>query len=351
MIQIVNWLLTRRCNYKCGYCGLVRNYPDQPTYYPSVLDLAKKELSSEKVIECLRMFKLHNPNIFIILYGGEPFLFNGIGDVLAYCNKENIQYTIITNGSDFSRKTLRDLLKNKVIDYLQGLTCSVDPISTSSKIKDVDYKTQSGVQTLLEFKDISKDRVAEITLTTENLPNAMDLLRFLTNEGICADITSIDLRFNSAYDFSNIPRSNYNLVLHKTKEVKDFIDVVVSDKSLIIHMREVLKKFYEILPRNHCWSLPLPREVHNISIDADGALRLCLRIRGRGLINVTNLLDIGGNIINFDYLKQTEAEDRQLLCDGCNWPCRLFSKETANNPSSVSDLLHLGVRNNEKISN
>jgi organic radical activating enzyme len=344
MIQIVNWLLTRRCNYKCGYCGLIKNFPDQPSCYPNVADLAKKELSADQVIECLRKFKIHNPNCFHIFYGGEPFLYKGIGEVLAYCNKENIQYTVITNGSEFSRKELRKLLNTGVIDHLEGLTCSIDPEPISSKhdLENVSYKTQTGFVTLNEFKDIVKDRVAEVTLTTKNLPNAMGLLRFLTNEGIYASLTSIDLRFNPAYDFSNIPRSDYYLVLHKTWETRSFIKEVLMNGDLLIHMRSILPKLWDVLPRNHCWSKHLPDNIHNISIDADGSLRLCLRIRGEfcPLKNVVDLLDNDGNITELEYLKMKIAQDRNLLCDGCNWTCRLMSKETIEDEKKVKDLLH-----------
>ena len=88
-IQIVNWLLTRRCNLHCDYCRIVKNYKNQPEIYPPMKHYIENEMSTETVIEGLRRLKLHNPECFMILYGGEPLLRPDLHEIINYCNEKS----------------------------------------------------------------------------------------------------------------------------------------------------------------------------------------------------------------------------------------------------------------------
>ncbi len=95
MIQICNWILTRKCNLSCDYCAIVRNYPDKPIEYPDMSYYYKNELTTEEIINGLKMLRDHNPDMFHIFYGGEPILRNDLDVIVDYCNRMNIHYTII----------------------------------------------------------------------------------------------------------------------------------------------------------------------------------------------------------------------------------------------------------------
>jgi len=109
-VHIVSWLLTRKCNLKCSYCRIVRNYKDIPEVYPPISNYHKNEMSTEMVLKGLEGFKNHNPDSFHILYGGEPLLRKDLPEIVQFCNINSINYTIITNNSDDVQPMIENLL-------------------------------------------------------------------------------------------------------------------------------------------------------------------------------------------------------------------------------------------------
>ena len=94
-IRIVNWLLTRKCNLKCDYCSIVKNYEGMPEHYPKMKYYHQNQMTSFKVIEILNTLNRHNKDIFNIFYGGEPTLFDGLSHVINHCNNNNIYLSLI----------------------------------------------------------------------------------------------------------------------------------------------------------------------------------------------------------------------------------------------------------------
>lgn len=127
----VQWMLTRRCNYRCKSCDVWR----EPKIY--------EELSTEKVkagLDTLRKMGVME----IVLSGGNPLLREDIGEIIDYASRSFIT-TIYDNGSQAARKTeaLRnadfvaisfDTLDEKKYDYLKGVhgawKNAVDAVST-----------------------------------------------------------------------------------------------------------------------------------------------------------------------------------------------------------------------------
>ena len=83
-IQIISWLLTRRCNIDCWYCAIVKDYVGKPQSYPDMKHYLRQEMTTEYVIETLKKIKLHNPDAFHILYGGEPTLRKDLPDIINF---------------------------------------------------------------------------------------------------------------------------------------------------------------------------------------------------------------------------------------------------------------------------
>ena len=152
-IQIVNWLLTRRCNLHCDYCRIVKNYKNQPEIYPPMKHYIENEMSTETVIEGLRRLKLHNPECFMILYGGEPLLRPDLYEIINYCNENKIHYTIISNNTEKVQPLMKELFKK--VEYVEGFTASIDPIifDQNKYTTDMFKKSLAGLTKLKEYKD------------------------------------------------------------------------------------------------------------------------------------------------------------------------------------------------------
>jgi hypothetical protein len=163
----------------------------------------------------------------------------------------------------------------------------------------------------------------------------------LSNNGINSDITFIDIAKSPYYDFSNI--TDENLLVGQSDELQNqMLRLIESD--LDIHMKEtLLPEIWSILPSN--MDCHIDRSLHNVSVDADGSIRLCLRIRGifaPKIVNLQNLLMPNGEInpIAHGAIKRDKIE----LCKRCNHTCQLMSQIIDREGMSPEDLVHLDRR-------
>jgi len=340
-VHIVSWLLTRRCNLHCSYCRISRDYKKRPLSYPSLKDYERREISTSSIIEALRRFKIHNPDCFHIFYGGEPFLRADLPDIINYCNKEKIQYTIITNNSDEVQPAIDKLLLKT--DYVVGLTSSVDPIVVAGQNVSTDQykKSIKGLEKFAKLRDVIQDLVAEITATKESISSLYDLVKMLTDMGVNSDITVVDIAKSDFYDFSNV--TDKTVLVPKVPEVYEIFHRIAEDQ-LNVHMAGVLlDRMYSILPSD--LDCKIEDDVHNLTIDADGTIRLCLRIRGvftPANFNVINFMLDDGHL--HPGLKSSLARDKSFTCRNCNWTCMIMSKIISENEKYNEKLLHLEKR-------
>jgi MoaA/NifB/PqqE/SkfB family radical SAM enzyme len=335
-VHIVSWLLTRKCNLKCSYCRIVRNYKDIPEVYPPISNYHKNEMSTEMVLKGLEGFKNHNPDSFHILYGGEPLLRKDLPEIVQFCNINSINYTIITNNSDDVQPMIENLLTK--VNHVVGLTSSVDPIIFDKTASgDRLEKSIAGLKKLIDFKGIIKDLVAEITVDNETLPFLFPLVEKLTELGINSDITFIDIAKSKYYDFSNV--TDKNLLVKKSPEVREQLEKII-DAGLNVHMAEtLLPKIYTDLPSD--MDCEIEKNIHNLTVDADGSIRLCLRIRGVDTPEKINL----GNLFSKDWtlnprLKPMLIRDKLHYCRLCNWTCMRMSQMISSHSEMSSDLIH-----------
>jgi MoaA/NifB/PqqE/SkfB family radical SAM enzyme len=339
MIRIVNWLLTRKCNMRCEYCAIVKNYIDMPKDYPPMSHYIKNEMSTEYILKGLERFKMHNPDCFHIFYGGEPLLRKDLPDIINYCNKNDIHYTIISNNTNEIRPLIDKLFER--VEFVKGFTASVDPSFNEEYTDDRVIKSIAGFNNLLALKDRVDDVVAEITVMKHNVKYLYRLVQLLTANGISSDITFIDIAKSPYYDFSDI--KDESLLVDQSPELADMFQLL-QDKHLDIHMKDVLlPMIWHTLPSN--MNCELEKNVHNVTVDADGTLRLCLRIRGTHtpkLVKIPNLIDLDGKVSFI--AEKAIAKDKKVYCQGCNHTCLLMSLHIERTNQGSEDLIHLDRR-------
>jgi len=336
-VQIVSWLLTRKCNLRCSYCRIVKNYKDIPMIYPPIAHYYKNEMTTDNVIYGLKAFKKHNPDAFHILYGGEPLLRKDLPDIVQFCNEQDINYTIITNNSDEVQPMIENLITK--VDYVVGLTSSVDPIIfDKSATGDRVEKSISGLKKLTEFRGLVKDLVAEITVDNETIPFLYPLVERLTELDINSDITFIDIAKSPYYDFSNV--TDEKVLVQKSRDVQEQLEKIIN-ANLNVHMAKILlPQIYLDLPSN--MDCQIEKNIHNLTIDADGSVRLCLRIRGNDTpnkISLENLFAKEDWSLNPN-LKPQLIKDKLHYCRLCNWTCMRMSQIISKDSERNKELIH-----------
>lgn len=343
MIRIVNWLLTRKCNLNCDYCAIVKDYHGKPDEYPDMKDYHKNELAANSILNALVKFQKHNPDCFHIFYGGEPMLRKDLAEILQICHRHDIHYTVISNNTKEVQPLVKKLIKQ--VGKLKGYTASIDPIlvAEDTPYSDRLAKTRQGFEFLLDMREHCDDVVAEVTVMKEDQHLIHKLVQFLSRCRINSDITFVDFAKTEYYDFSNI-RGGTGQLVYQTPELAYQMMKLLIDDELDIHMKDYLiPATYKILPAN--MDCEIEKDLHNVTIDADGSVRLCLRIRG---VNAPHLIHVS-DLINYDGYVNPLAhkliiKDKVKYCHGCNHTCQLMSKYLNDKNLDPYELVHLDRR-------
>ena len=281
--------------------------------------------------------------MFHIFYGGEPLLRKDLYEIINYCNEKKIHYTIISNNKDEVRPFIKQLLK-KVDDRIKGFTASVDPVFQNEKESGEDRvrKSVHGLENLINMKTYVNDVVAEITAMKHNYMYLYDLLKELSKYQINGDVTFIDIAKSPYYDFSNI--TDVNLLVHQTAQLADQFAKIMRDDTLDVHMKEILiPAMWDNLPSN--MDCEIDQSLHNISIDADGSIRLCLRVRGiytPSIVTIDNLIMSDGGISSIAHA--AIKRDKKEFCKLCNHTCQIMSKHIEEHDTGPEILVHLDKR-------
>ena len=189
----VSWNLTQRCNLECAHC------------YMSAFAGAdtRGELDTDECRRVIDEIALVNPNVFLILTGGEPLLRRDIFDVAAYATEKKFTVVFGTNGVLLREREAKLMRERGVL----GASISLD--STDRARHDL-FRRQPGawdgaVRATKVLSDAGLDFSLHMSVTDWNVgevPAMIDLAKelgakvlnffFLVRTGRGRDLTDID---------------------------------------------------------------------------------------------------------------------------------------------------------------
>jgi MoaA/NifB/PqqE/SkfB family radical SAM enzyme len=158
--------LTSRCNQQCIYCEIGKDLPSGDKNYLSTTDL-------EWIIDQMEKSGIRK----ISLCGGEPFLFGGLTDVVAYAGKKNIRCSVTTNGMTayMLNETRLDVLKK----FKTEVNVSID--SFTEAVQSFTRGTPSALRNALRsIQRLSEKSIPVTVLTVISKYNYRDLFEFVT---------------------------------------------------------------------------------------------------------------------------------------------------------------------------
>jgi MoaA/NifB/PqqE/SkfB family radical SAM enzyme len=340
--KIVNLFLTRKCNLNCTYCGIskkpIKNIKHEEEWEDdkTINYFHRNEQSYDFWIDCITRINLYNPEAFFILYGAEPLLYPDLDKIINYLNENNINYTIISSLNNGIKKIIDKLFDS--VEYVKGLSCSVDPGFWIISNNDSNIKSNDGYNNLLDLKRNGKihDAVAEIVITKDNYQYLYETVERLSKDNIWSSISLMERSKNSNYDFSNLNLSNNEVLFTELEkqQISEIFDKLINS-DFKIHMKEiVLKTIIDSFPDN--FDCKIENNLHNITLDSDGHFRLCGRIKSLGELNyrdIFDLIDETGNLILNNYIdfKKIIQREKKNGCRGCSWTCAMMSKHGSEN--------------------
>src|SRR5437773_9557358 len=189
----VSWNLTQRCNLECAHC------------YMSAFAGAdtRGELTTEECRRVIDEIAAVNPNVFLILTGGEPLLRKDIWDIAGYAAEKRFTTVFGTNGVLLREREARLMRERGVL----GASISLD--STDPKKHDAFRHLPSAWEGAVRATKVLTDAGLDFSLhmsvtdwNVDDVPAMIDLARdlgakvlnffFLVRTGRGKDLTDID---------------------------------------------------------------------------------------------------------------------------------------------------------------
>lgn len=149
----VTLTLNYACNQKCIMCGIRK------------LEFAKsheiKVWEAKKIID--EMVRLRIPDL--VITGGEPFLYNGIFDIIDYARSRNRKIIMITNG--FYEENIVDKIGSSGVDHLQiSLDGACEEVYDS--IRGVEGSFKVVIRNIKKLVSGGKSVGSTVTITRQN---------------------------------------------------------------------------------------------------------------------------------------------------------------------------------------
>jgi len=189
----VSWNLTQRCNLECAHC------------YMSAFAGAdtRGELTTDECRRVLDEIAQVNPNVFLILTGGEPLLRRDLWEIAAYAAEKRFTTVLGTNGVLLGDREARRMRAHGVL----GASISLD---STDRVKHDAFRHLPGawdgaVRATRVLSDAGLDFSLHMSVTDWNvgeIPAMIDLAKelgakvlnlfFLVRTGRGRDLTDID---------------------------------------------------------------------------------------------------------------------------------------------------------------
>jgi len=189
----VSWNLTQRCNLECAHC------------YMSASSRAdtRGELSTDECRRVIDEIALVNPNVFLILTGGEPFLRKDLFEIAAHAVERRFTVVLGTNGVLLRENEARQMRRHGVL----GASISLDSTDAvrHDRFRRLPGAWDGAVRATKTLADEGLDFSLHMSVTDWNvdeIPAMIDLAKelgakvlnffFLVRTGRGRDLTDID---------------------------------------------------------------------------------------------------------------------------------------------------------------
>ncbi|MGA3111395.1 MAG: radical SAM protein [Candidatus Bathyarchaeia archaeon] len=293
------WLVTRKCNYRCAGCNVWKEQDERELPAKDItigLDVLKKIGIAELVIS-----------------GGDPLLRDDIGEIIDHATKSFIT-TVYDNGSMAAKKI--DLLRN--VDFVAISIDSLDEAKNDS-IKTVPGAWKRAMEAVETLHNEGINVAVTPTISQKNIYEITELTEYFTHKGIPV--------WYSLYSYESSAKENQLFPIGKEND-----EFIVTDNQAIVKLWDSLlnmkKKNSKILITKK-----LLKTLRNFYAKGERpwkceALKNFFVVDPMGRVAGCHSHDFAGSV--FDLPKLWKSKEFKNLrsdyhdCSQCNYLCYIF---------------------------
>lgn len=294
----VQWLLTRKCNYRCKGCNVWREQD-------------ARELSTEEIKKGLDVLRELGV-VEVVFSGGNPLLRDDIGKIIEYASRYFIT-TVYDNGS-MAVKKIDDLRK---ADFVAISIDSLDP-KKNDALRGVKGAWKSAMNAIERLHRQGIHVSASPTISQANLYEILDLTNYLLDRGIPIWYCLYSYDFCDQNQLFKIGKKSDEFAIADKETLINVLDALIELKKkssnilMTTQILETVRDFYSTGKRS--WNC---RALHNfLVIDHLGRVGPC------HLHNpATTIFELAKvwNSPRFDSLRKTYSK-----CSQCTYMCYIF---------------------------
>jgi MoaA/NifB/PqqE/SkfB family radical SAM enzyme len=294
----VQWMLTRKCNYRCKGCNVWREQD-------------ASELSAEDIkrgLDILRKLGV----VEIVLSGGNPLLRDDIDEIIEYASRFFVT-TVYDNGSMAAEKI--DALRNADI-----VAISIDSLDSEKNdyIKGVEGSLNKAVEAVEKLHEEGISVTVTPTISQLNLYEIIDLTKYFLKKGIPLWYCLYSYDFSDGEDqLFRIGRKNDEFEIVDKKAMVELCDSLIRMKqkhSNILMTSEILETVKNLYLGRRTWKCRALQKF--FMVDHLGRVASC-HVHNQ----IASIFDLPKvwNSPKFDALRKTYSE-----CTQCTYLCYIF---------------------------
>ncbi|MDR4505958.1 MAG: radical SAM protein [Candidatus Scalindua sp.] len=192
--HVISWNLTKACNLACSHCYLPTDNPtnhlaatEQPLS-PKPLPLScgshdnQQELDTETAIQVINDISAINPNIILILTGGEPLLRDDIFSLSRHASQKGMMVLLGTNACLIDDSIARRLKENG----FSGIGISLDSLDPEKhdSIRGVKGSWQQAVNGIDACRRVGLEVQIQTTVFKRNYDEIAQIVAFAHKKGV-----------------------------------------------------------------------------------------------------------------------------------------------------------------------
>ncbi|MDR4496780.1 MAG: radical SAM protein [Candidatus Scalindua sp.] len=196
--HVISWNLTKSCNLSCSHCYLPTNnpknlskkystFPEQRQYTKPSAPSDKKtddnqELDTDTAIQVINDISAINPNIILILTGGEPLLRDDIFDLSKHASQKGMMVLLGTNACLIDDATAGRLKENG----FSGIGISLDSLDPElhDEIRGVKGSWNKAVEGIDACKREGLEVQIQTTVFKKNYNEIPEIVAFASDKGV-----------------------------------------------------------------------------------------------------------------------------------------------------------------------
>jgi MoaA/NifB/PqqE/SkfB family radical SAM enzyme len=197
------WMITRKCNYRCRGCNI---WQEQD----------KEELSTEEIKRGLDILEKLGI-VEVVISGGDPLLRDDAKEIIEYASQRFVT-TVYDNGSMAAKKI--DALRN--VDFSAISIDSLDP-AKNDYIRGTEGAFETAVETVEKLHTEGINVAVTPTISQMNLGEIVDITNHFTGKGIPV--------WYCLYSYDHSIDSNSLFKIGKAKD-----DFIITDKQAMVNL-------------------------------------------------------------------------------------------------------------------